>query len=156
MFVFVKQKGVTLVELMISLTLGIIVLGGGIQIFISGQQAYNEAQRFNQLQSDLSLITDFIATDVRGATTITVSEDNRKLTVGDTSYTLNSGILERTIATGTEVIAENVSDIIFTTITNADATKVLGLATTIELEGAQAITFQVGLRNRILETKFGS
>jgi Tfp pilus assembly protein PilW len=156
MFVFVKQKGVTLVELMISLTLGIIVLGGGIQIFISGQQAYNEAQRFSRLQSDLSLITDFIATDVRGATTITVGADNKTLTVDTTIYALNAGTLQRTIATGTEVIAENVSSITFNTITNADATKDIGLATTIELEGAQAITFQVGLRNRILETKFGS
>ena len=46
-----QQRGVTLVELMIALTLGAVVIAGVVQIFLSGQQSY-------RLQRGLGLVQD--------------------------------------------------------------------------------------------------
>lgn len=79
------QAGFTLIELMVSLTLGLIVMLGASQIFVSANKAYTETQRFAQLQGDLSLISDMLASDVRAASTVTVVNN-----AGNSTLTLSS------------------------------------------------------------------
>ena len=161
-FNFIKQYGITLVELMIALTLGIIVLGGGIQIFISGQQAYNEAQRFNGLQSDLSLIADLIASDVRAASSVVISEEDegaiKKITLGSVTYTYlkEQKTLQRRFALNDETLSEIIEDVQFSCIPTSDCVNSFGIRTEVQIAGAPSISFQVGLRNRILANRFGS
>jgi prepilin-type N-terminal cleavage/methylation domain-containing protein len=63
-----RTAGFTLIELMIAMVLSLFIIGGTIQIFISGKAAYNETQRFGQLQSDIRFISDIMTRDIRGAT----------------------------------------------------------------------------------------
>ena len=64
------SAGFTLVELMLAMVLSLFIIGGTIQIFISGKAAYNETQRFGALQSDIRFISDIITRDIRGSEAI--------------------------------------------------------------------------------------
>ncbi|MFN6972220.1 MAG: PilW family protein, partial [Rheinheimera sp.] len=75
------QAGVTLVELMISLTLGVLLLWGITSIMVSGHLSYSEAQRFTALQGDLSYINDSILVDSRGATAVVTANNSTQLTL---------------------------------------------------------------------------
>lgn len=62
--------GLTLVELMIAMVLGLLVLGGVIQIFVSGRIAYGEVQRVTALQEASGFMAGFLATELRGARSV--------------------------------------------------------------------------------------
>jgi len=154
-----KYKGVTLVELMISLTLGIVVLGGGIQIFISGQQAYNEAQRFMRLQGDLSLTNDLISSDIRSSSAVAISGNQLTITTlpHPVIYKRTTNGLEREVQGVSDVIVGQVTDLSFACVpTPADCSDPVGVRVFLTLEGGVPVSFMIGMRNVILSKKFNS
>lgn len=62
-----KQKGLTLLELMIAVTLGIFITGGMIQLFINSKQNYRVQESLSRLQENSRFAMDFIARDIRMA-----------------------------------------------------------------------------------------
>jgi len=67
-----NNRGVTLVELAISLTLIGIVLAIGINLFFFGEKLFSSSNNAYQLQSPIRLTESFISSDVRNATSITI------------------------------------------------------------------------------------
>jgi prepilin-type N-terminal cleavage/methylation domain-containing protein len=63
----IRKSGFTLVELLVAVVLGIFLVGGAIQIFVSGKAAYNEMQRLGELQSEIRHLSDIITKDLRAA-----------------------------------------------------------------------------------------
>lgn len=158
------QFGVTLVELLIALTLGIVVLGGGIQIFISGQQAYNEAQRFNRLQSDLSLISDLLASDIRAGNIVATSPNLILIgPEGTTEYRFEANnTFVRQVGVGvSEILSQDVNAFSSNCISvgGADCPTAIGVGVQLTLRATDtndiSVNFRVGVRNNILTRKFG-
>ena len=61
------QRGFTLVELMIALTLSIFLIGAVILTFISGRGASLEAEQLARTQENLRFASDFLIRDIRNA-----------------------------------------------------------------------------------------
>ena len=61
------QRGFTLVELMIALTLSLFLIGAVILTFISGRGASLEAEQLARTQENLRFASDFLARDIRNA-----------------------------------------------------------------------------------------
>ena len=59
------QRGLTLVELMIAMLLGLFLLGGLLQIFISSKQTYRMQEGLSRLQENGRFAIDFMARDIR-------------------------------------------------------------------------------------------
>ena len=62
-----SQRGFTLIELMISLVLGLIVIGGVISVLLSNQQSYRTNQALSQVQDASRIAFEFLARDIREA-----------------------------------------------------------------------------------------
>lgn len=62
-----RQRGLTLVEVMVAATLGLILTAGLIQVFVSNKQAYRLQEGLARLQENGRFALDFITRDVRGA-----------------------------------------------------------------------------------------
>lgn len=167
------QSGLTLIELMIGLSLGLVMLGSVISVMVAGNVSYQSAQRFSNLQSEFGFITDSLMVDLRGATAVSVTGGNSVLTIttaADTIvYQLNDeGILQRQLnADPISLIAENVN--LFNLFCLDETRAVINCAaavtleTTVELnyaEGGEAqlhrLVFATTMRNAILAKKFAS
>ena len=61
------QRGVTLVELMISLLIGSIVLLGVVSLFIGSSQTQRVQQHLNYISEDIRFLSEFLSYDVRMA-----------------------------------------------------------------------------------------
>jgi len=61
------QQGLTLIELMIAMLLGVFLIGGILQIFISTKQSYRMQENLSRLQENGRYAIDFIARDIRMA-----------------------------------------------------------------------------------------
>lgn len=61
------KNGFTLIELMIALVLGLILVAGVIQIFISNKQAYRVTDAHSKLQDNARFALDVLSRDVRSA-----------------------------------------------------------------------------------------
>lgn len=166
-----SQAGLTLVELMIGLTLGSFLLWGAVSVISSGRIAYNSAQRFTGLQSDLSYINDAMLVDSRSASAIQVTNNSQVLTITSGANTIvyqrtTNGELTRTINTeAAAIIAENVNvftvqclDALSAVVACASA---IQLNITAELETTtnsqtlqHRISFRSALRNSVLQSKF--
>lgn len=59
-----KQKGLTLIEIMIAVTISLVLLAGIMQIFLSSKQSYNIQQALSRVQENARLITDIMLRDV--------------------------------------------------------------------------------------------
>ena len=160
-----NQRGVTLVELLIALTLGIVVLGGGIQIFISGQQAYNEAQRFNRLQSDLSLISDLLASDIRAGNIVATSPNLILIgPEGTTEYRLeaNNTFVRQVGTAATEILSQDIVAFSSSCISVGGSLCPTAIGVNLQLtmratdSNNITVNFRVGVRNNILTNKFAS
>lgn len=166
-----QQAGLTLIELMIALVLGLILLAGVIAVIVSGQTAYHQSQRFTQLQSDFSFISDSLLIDGRGATQVDWSAANKRLTftkaASTVSYQLNdTQQLVRTDAAGVAtLIAEGVTMFTPQCVDGAGVAAAcvdaVALSSTIELAITQQsqqkltrIEFVTALRNAVLTRKF--
>jgi type IV pilus assembly protein PilW len=62
-----KQAGMTLVEIMISLLIGAILLGGILQIFLNTKQTYRMQEGISRLQENARFAMDFLSRDLRMA-----------------------------------------------------------------------------------------
>jgi len=62
-----KQKGFTLIEIMISLMLGLIVIGGAISIYISTIKGSSDTVKSARLNYDLEAAMQFMVNDIRRA-----------------------------------------------------------------------------------------
>lgn len=61
------QRGLTLVEIMVAMTLGLILLGGVLQIFLSNRQAYRVQEVSSRLQENVRHAVESLASDLRAA-----------------------------------------------------------------------------------------
>ncbi len=62
-----SQRGFTLIELMIAMLIGVFLMAGVIQIFLSAKQAYRLQENLSRLQENGRFAMDFITKDVRMA-----------------------------------------------------------------------------------------
>lgn len=62
-----KQRGLTLVELMVAITIGLILTAGIIQIFVNSKQTYRVEESLSRLQENGRMALDFMANDIRMA-----------------------------------------------------------------------------------------
>ncbi|ENX40169.1 PilW family protein [Acinetobacter courvalinii] len=60
-----KQLGMTLIELMIALVLGLIIVAAGFQLFVSGSINYNLQKTLAELQDNGNFGLNYIAKDIR-------------------------------------------------------------------------------------------
>jgi len=61
------QRGLTMVELMVALTLSLLLLGGVIQIYASSKQSYRMNEALSRLQENGRFAIDFLTRDIRMA-----------------------------------------------------------------------------------------
>jgi len=62
-----RQSGVTIVELLIGLAVGILVVGGAITMYVSSLRASNETLRSSKLNQEVAALMSVIVNDVRRA-----------------------------------------------------------------------------------------
>ncbi|WP_158269315.1 PilW family protein [Saccharospirillum sp. MSK14-1] len=62
-----KQHGFSLIELLIALTLSLVVIGGAIQILLSGQRSYQLLLQQARLQENARMALSYLAADIRQA-----------------------------------------------------------------------------------------
>ncbi|MCG5499674.1 PilW family protein [Ectothiorhodospira lacustris] len=74
-----RESGLSLVELMVAMVLGLLLLAGVIQVFLGNQTAYRETQRLAALQEAIGYGVDFMVRDIRGASAL--EHDNGVLRV---------------------------------------------------------------------------
>lgn len=166
-----QQSGLTLVELMIGLSLGLVMLGSVISVMVAGHSAYQNAQRFSNMQSEFGFITDSLMVDLRGASAIAVTGGNAVLTIttaaGAVVYRLdNTGNLQRQLnALPTTLIAENVNLFNLACLDETRAVvncaSAVSLETTVELNYTASgqsqlhrLVFATTMRNAVLAKKF--
>ena len=61
------ERGLTLIELMVSLVLGLILIGGVLNIFVSNRQTYRVTENLTRMQENARAGFDFMARDLREA-----------------------------------------------------------------------------------------
>ena len=61
------QMGFSLVELMVALTLGLIIIGGVVSIFVTNQQAFRTTESLNRLQENARISFELMARELRQA-----------------------------------------------------------------------------------------
>jgi len=61
------QSGISLIEIMVALLIGVFLLGGVLQIFIGSKQTYWMQENLSRLQENGRLALDFLANDIRMA-----------------------------------------------------------------------------------------
>lgn len=62
-----EQRGLTMVELMVAITLGLILTAGIIQIFVNSKQTYRVEAALSRVQENGRLALEFISNDIRMA-----------------------------------------------------------------------------------------
>lgn len=62
-----SQRGMSLIELMIAIGLGLFLTWGAIQAFLTGKQTYSMQQGLSRLQENARMAQEFIGFDLRGA-----------------------------------------------------------------------------------------
>jgi type IV pilus assembly protein PilW len=168
-----SQAGLTLIELMIGLSLGLVMLGSVISVMVAGNTSYQSAQRFSNLQSEFGFISDSLMVDLRGATAVAVTGGNSVLTIttaaGPVVYRLdaNNNLQRQLNADPVSLIAENVN--LFNLACLSETRAVVNCAaavtveTTVELsydaggaEQLHRLIFATTLRNAILAKKFAA
>lgn len=62
-----RQAGLTIVELMVALILGLLLIGGTINIFVSNRQAFRTTEQLGRLQENTRIAFELMARSVREA-----------------------------------------------------------------------------------------
>jgi len=62
-----RQKGLSIIELMIALLLGLLLMGGVMQVFLSSRQTYQTNSALSQVQESGRFALDFLAYDLKHA-----------------------------------------------------------------------------------------
>lgn len=68
--VAIKTLGFSLVEMMIALVIGLIVVLGAGQLFITAKQTYDQMESLSSRQQSLRAISDFVSLDIRTASEV--------------------------------------------------------------------------------------
>ena len=63
----IKQQGMTLIEIMISLLIGVFLIGGVLQIFINARQTYRMQENLSGMQENGRFALSFLGNDIRMA-----------------------------------------------------------------------------------------
>jgi type IV pilus assembly protein PilW len=63
----IRQLGLSLIELMIAMVIGLLLLGGLIQIYLSSKQSYNAQEQLARMQESGRFAMDLITRDLRRA-----------------------------------------------------------------------------------------
>jgi prepilin peptidase dependent protein B len=71
-----KQTGVTLIELMIGLLIGVIVVAGGISIFLTSVKGQTDNINLTRLNQDMRTMMDIMVRDIRRAGFVTSNPDD--------------------------------------------------------------------------------
>ncbi|MBB3231872.1 PilW family protein [Halomonas stenophila] len=66
-----RESGFSLVELMIALVIGLLIVLGAGQLFLTSKQSYNQMEALAERQEALRAITDLISLDIRTSSDIT-------------------------------------------------------------------------------------
>jgi type IV pilus assembly protein PilW len=61
----VKQRGMTLVEIMVAITISLVLLSGVMQIFLSSKQTYRMNEELARLQENGRVVVDLLSQDIR-------------------------------------------------------------------------------------------
>lgn len=166
-----SQAGLTLIELMIGLSLGLVMLGSVISVMVAGSTSYQSAQRFSNLQSEFGFISDSLLVDLRGASVVAVSGNNAVLTITTASGTVvyrvdaENNLQRQLNAEPVTLIAENVNlfnlACLDETRTVVNCAAAVTVQTSVELSYAESgeaklhrLVFASTLRNAILTKKF--
>ncbi|MDE1460534.1 PilW family protein [Spartinivicinus poritis] len=64
---FYKQQGMSLIELMIALVLGLLLIAGILQLFLGVTQTFRQNETLSRIQENGRFSLDFIAQDIRSA-----------------------------------------------------------------------------------------
>ncbi len=62
-----RQRGVSLIELMVAVVVGLLLLGGLIQVYLSNKQSYNAQEQLARMQESGRFAMDMITLDLRRA-----------------------------------------------------------------------------------------
>lgn len=62
-----RQQGVTLVELMVAMTLGLIVIGGAVSLTLANRRSYSTSEGLSQVQEGARTAFELLARDIRQA-----------------------------------------------------------------------------------------
>ncbi len=71
-----RQKGLSLVELLIAITLGLILVGGVIQVFLSSRVVFSTQQSISRVQESGRFAIDFISQELRLAGYMGCADEN--------------------------------------------------------------------------------
>jgi type IV pilus assembly protein PilW len=96
-----NQVGISLIEIMIALLIGVFLIGGLMQMFINSKQTYKLQDTMSRLQENGRFAVDFLVHDMRGSTGI-VGEDNHVSTGSDRVKAGTDTITLSTAATYTD------------------------------------------------------
>lgn len=84
-FTFRKSGGFTLIELMISLVLGLVVIGGVVSVLLSNKQSYRTNEGLSQIQEGARSAFELMARDIRQAGATGCENTNRIANVLDST-----------------------------------------------------------------------
>lgn len=75
------QAGLTLIELMIAMVLGLMVIGAATQIFLSGRAAYAEIRRFISLQENVGFLWEVLGNELREVSSLSWDAQLKRITI---------------------------------------------------------------------------
>ena len=92
-----RQRGLSLIELMIAITLGLVLMAGVTQMFLSSQTVFHTQQAMSRIQENGRLGMEFIAKDVRMAGYMGCLSDSAAIgstlnSEDDFAYRMNIGL----------------------------------------------------------------
>ncbi len=101
-----SERGMTLIEVIIVVVVAGILMGALYQIFITGHFIYTKSQYEENLIQNARVAMDWIVRDVRGASTISVDQNQEVLTIWDTStYSIEYKVMD---SNGSKVLARGI------------------------------------------------
>ncbi|GKW49372.1 PilW family protein [Halomonas sp. NCCP-2165] len=82
------QGGFTLVELMVALVIGLLIVFGASQLFVTSKMSFNRMESLAERQESLRYFVDVVSLDIRSSGVETISDDNlNELELGYTTRT---------------------------------------------------------------------
>lgn len=86
----VLHKGFTLVELMVALLIGLIITFGATQVFVSGKQAFSQAESLHDRQESFRYLVDSMSYDIRNSTSFGIEANSSRLKIDYVGRPANS------------------------------------------------------------------
>jgi type IV pilus assembly protein PilW len=90
----IRQQGLSLIELMIAIALGVFISGGVIELFVNSKQTYRVQENLSRLQENARSAMNFIARDLRmadysGCSRDSINNATNNLDATDSDYDAN-------------------------------------------------------------------